>query len=276
MLVWDVAVSAMPYVRCNGADLYYEERGSGRPIVLLHGVMAGLGLFDRQVSDLSGEYRAVALDFRGHGRSEKTELGHTIAGYARDLSAFLDRLDLEDVVVVGWSMGALVSWEYVDRFGTDRIRALVDVDMEASRFQWADYDHGITDLDGIRETLALAQRDPWSLAERATEQVFKEPPDDETRRLLFDEVSRTPAPVKSTILFDALTVDYREVLPEIDVPMLVCAGADEKRGTVAAARHVADLVPDATFELFEESGHCPFLEEPERFDRVLRRFVDGL
>lgn len=266
----------MPYIRCNGADLYYEDRGEGTPILFLHGVMASHRFFEPQLAELSSTYRTVAVDFRGHGRSEKTELGHTVAQYARDVRALVDRLELEDVVVIGWSMGALVSWEYVDRFDTAGVRALVDVDMEASRFRWDDYEHGLVDLDGLRDTLALAQQDRTSLVDRVTEQVFKDPPTDETRALQFDELSRTPAPIKSAILFDALTRDYRDVLPEIDVPMLVCAGADEKRGSVAAVRHVADLVPDAEFALFEESGHCPTLEEPDRFNRVVARFVDAL
>ena len=267
----------MPYIQCNGADLYYEDRGEGAPIVLLHGVLHSLRFFEPQLAGLSDEYRAVAVDFRGHGRSEKTDLGHTAAQYARDIHSFVEQRNLEDVVLVGWSLGALVSWDYVDQFGTERIRGLVDVDMEASRFQWGDYDHGLTDLEGIKDTLALAQEDRTSLIERMTEQVFNDP-SAETKTLQFDEISRTPASISSAILFDAVTSDYRRVLPEMDVPMLVCAGAEEEttRGTVASVRNVADLVPDAQFELFEDSGHGPCFEEPERFNRVVSRFVDSI
>lgn len=267
----------MPYIDCNGVDLYYEDHGEGHPIVFLHGVMCGLRFFEPQLAGLSDEYRTVAVDFRGHGRSEKTELGHTVAQYARDLHTFLERRDLEDIVLVGWSMGAFVSWDYVEQFGTKRIRGLVDVDIEASRFQWDDYDYGLTDLEGLIDTLTAAQGDQMGFAERFTEQVFSNPTA-EMKTLQFDETSRTPAPIKSAILFDALTRDYRTVLPEIEVPMLVCAGATETRGpgTVAAVRHVADIVPDATFELFEDSGHCPPIEQPELFNQVVSEFVDSL
>lgn len=265
----------MPYSHCNGADIYYEDSGDGLPIVFLHGVMASHKFFEPQLTALSNEYRTIGVDFRGHGRSEKTDLGHTVAQYARDIHAFIDHHDLADVVLVGWSMGALVSWDYVDQFGTEGVRALVDIDMEASRFRWEDYEHGLTDLDGLRETHALVQQDHSSLIEEITEQVFKDPPSTETRTMQFDELSRCPAPIKSAILFDALTCDYRTVLPDIDVPTLVCA-SPEGRGTVVAVEHVADLVPDARFERFEESGHCPTLEEPERFNRVLSQFVGSL
>jgi len=267
----------MYHVDCNGAAIYYEDRGDGPPIVFLHGVLHSLRFFERQLTGLSDEYRTVALDFRGHGRSEKTELGHTVAQYARDVQAFLEQQELDGVVLVGWSLGALVSWEYVDQFGTDRIRGLVDVDMEASRFQWDDYDHGLTDLEGVRDTLAVTQRDLTGIVDRMTAAVFVDP-SAETKRLQFDAISRTAPSVRSTILVDAVTCDYREVLPEIDVPMLVCAGAEEAttRGTVASVKHVADLVPDAKFELFEVSGHGPCFEEPDRFNQVLRQFVDEL
>ena len=119
----------MAYEQCNGADLYFEDEGSGTPLVFLPGVMTGVRFFTHQLASLSDEYRTIALDYRGHGRSEKTETGHTVPQYARDLHAFLDQRDLHDVILVGWSMGALVSWEYIDRFGADRVQALVDVDM---------------------------------------------------------------------------------------------------------------------------------------------------
>lgn len=95
----------MPSVECNGANVYYEERGEGQPIVLLHGVWAGLRFFQPQREGLSEEYRVIALDFRGHGRSSKTEMGHTLPQYARDLRVFIQKLELEEVILAGWSMG---------------------------------------------------------------------------------------------------------------------------------------------------------------------------
>lgn len=70
--------------------------------------------------------------------------------------------------------------------------------------------------------------------------------------------------------------DYRDVLRSIDVPTLVCAGADEKWRSVASVKHAAELIPGAEFELFEESGHCLTVEEPERFNRVLNGFIESL
>lgn len=262
----------MPVVQCNGANLYYEAFGEGVPIVFLHGATAGLRYFEPQLTGLSDEFRTVAFDFRGHGRSEKTELGHTLPQHARDVRAVLDHLELDDVVLVGWSMGALVSWEYVDQFGTDRLRALVDVDMEPSPLRREGYDHGSYTVEGLRKSLVGIQTNPLDVLERDVEQLLSEPPSRELRTMMVDEGSRTPPPIQGAMLLELLR-DYRDVLPEIDVPTLVCAGADEKWRTVAAVETVAELVPDARFERFEDSGHCATVEEPERFNRVLGEFV---
>ena len=265
----------MGVIQCNGAELYYEDHGEGQPIVFLHGATAGLRYFEPQLTGLSGEYRPLAFDFRGHGRSEKTELGHTMAQHARDLRAFLDRLDLDDVVLVGWSMGAIVSWEYVDQFGTDGLRALVDVDMEPSPFQREGYDHGTYTIEGFRDAIVDIQTRPLDRLEEQIEALLKEPPSRELRTMMFDESSRTPPPIAGAMLLE-LMHDYRNVLTEIDVPTLVCAGADEKWRSVASVEYAAELIPDAQFELFEESGHCLTVEEPERFNRVISEFVDSL
>lgn len=266
----------MPVVQCNGADCYYEEYGDGDPILFLHGAWAGLRFFQSQLTGLSDDYRTVGLDFRGHGRSEKTHAGHTVPQYARDVEAFLDARDLEDVVLVGWSLGALVSWEYVDRFGTDRLRALVDVDMEPAPVGLEDDEYGTYDPDRLREIHEGIQTDQWAFVDGVIDLVLQQPPSDELRLMMVDEMSRCPPLVKSAIIADATTREYRDVLPAVDVPSLVCAGASEKWRTVAAVESAADLLPDATFELFEESSHDLTVEEPERFNRVLREFVESV
>lgn len=201
------SIAARPVIECNGADLYFEDHGAGQPIVFLHGATAGFRYFEPQLTAMSGEYRTIAVDFRGHGRFEKSDLGHTLQHCADDVRWFIEKLDLDDVVLVGWSMGVIVSWEYIHQFGTDRILALVDIDMEPSPLKREDYDYG----------------------------------------------------------------SY-----EIDVPRLVCAGADEKWRSVASVQYVAELVSNARFERFENSGHCLTVAEPERFNRVLGDFIDTL
>lgn len=267
----------MPVIQCNGADLYYETHGEGQPLVFLHGGTAGLRYFEPQLMGLSNEFRTIAVDFRGHGRSEKTELGHSISQYARDVQTFLEQLELDQVVLVGWSMGAIISWEYIHQFGTGRLRALVDIDMEPSPLKRPDYEHGTYGSEDLEEAIDMIQQDPIGLLDEQAEALLKDPPSRELRNLVLDEGSRTPPPIQGSLVA-ALSFmrDYRNVLGEIDVPALVCAGADEKWRSVASVEYAAELIPDAKFELFQESGHCITVEEPDRFNRVLSGFVESL
>lgn len=266
----------MPRETVNGTELYYETAGDGPAIVFLHGVMMGSRFFTDQLHGLDDTYQPIVLDFRGHGRSEKREIGHTVPQYADDVEAFLATRGLEDVVLVGWSMGALVGWEYVDQFGTDRLRGFVAVDQHPSDYKWSDYDHGAFGLEELIDLLELAQTDPEALAQLFIDEMLKEEPDPGVEQLLFDEISRVPPSIKSAILFDQSMRDYRDALQAVDVPSLVCLGEDEQLLETGGVEYAAEQMSDATLERFPNSGHCPFLEETERFNRVLRRFVDRL
>lgn len=261
----------MPTESVNGAELYYESSGDGVPVVFLHGVAMSSRFFDEQ-QPLAEEYRTVTLDFRGHGRSEKTETGHTLPQYARDLEAFLDARGLSDIVLVGWSMGSLVAWEYVRQFGTDRFRGFVSVEQQPLDLEQAGYDHGVFDFDELRGLMELAQTDPHELARSLIEQMLVDEPAAVEQRL-FDEITRVPPSITSAILFDQSVRDYRKTVPAVDVPTLVCLGEDETMLENAGVEYVGEKTPDAEVERFPNSGHCPFLEAPEAFNEAVSSFI---
>jgi non-heme chloroperoxidase len=264
----------MPTASVNGTELYYETSGSGPPVLFLHGVMMGGRFFVEQTDGLGDACRSIVLDFRGHGRSAKTGTGHTVPTYAADVEAFLDARGLEAVVLVGWSMGALVGWEYVDQFGTDRLDGFVVVDQQPSDLQREGYDHGAFDFAALVDLMELAQTDPHALAGTYIDEMVSEEPPPAVEGLMFDEISRVPPAVKSAILFDQSVRDYRDVLAAVDVPTLVCLGEDETLVATGGVEYVAEHTPGAELERFTESSHCPFLEEPDRFNRVLAEFVE--
>src|ERR1700684_2500738 len=96
----------------NDLTLSYDDHGprEARPVVLIHGMCMSRRFFHRQLEQVTRARRVLALDLRGHGDSSKTEAGHTMPQYARDLQGFIGALGLERPVLVGWSMGAFVAW----------------------------------------------------------------------------------------------------------------------------------------------------------------------
>jgi non-heme chloroperoxidase len=112
-------------VVANGVALDVEDEGTGPPIVFVHGWSMSGRFFQRQLSGLSRSHRVIVPDLRGHGRSEKATAGHTVANYAADLGDLLDQLGVDRPLMVGWSMGAMVIYEFLERFGMDSVAGVV-------------------------------------------------------------------------------------------------------------------------------------------------------
>lgn len=103
-------------------ELYYEDHGSGQPVVLIHGYPLDGSSWERQARELrAAGYRVITYDRRGFGRSSKVETGYDYDTFAGDLNAVLTALDLTDVILVGFSMGTGELARYAKLFGTDRI-----------------------------------------------------------------------------------------------------------------------------------------------------------
>src|ERR1051326_6842314 len=103
----------------DGAKLYYEDRGKGDVLVLVHGWMCSSRFWQANVPDLAKAVRVVTIDFRGHGFSSKTLSGHTVPQYARDVRAVIERLDLKNVTLAGWSLGGAVVLSYWQQYADD-------------------------------------------------------------------------------------------------------------------------------------------------------------
>ena len=232
--------------------------------------------FAKQLDPLGERCRVIALDLRGHGLSEKTEHGHTVPEYAADLRAFLDALALREAVLVGWSMGAFVIWEYVKQFGTDGLAGTVIVDESASDFAWDGWPHGIITPQMLRDLNEGVQSGRAELIQHVVSLMFKHDPAPEDVAWMAEEMARPPAGVASSILLDQSLRDYREDLAAVTVPSLVVFGADEKLLPVAAGVHLVEHLPNARLVVCDGSSHCPFLEEPELFNQTLLEFVESL
>lgn len=159
----------MPYITLEDQTrLYYETHGSGTPILFIHGVLMSGQFFHKQFSALSANYQCIRLDLRGHGESDKVLHGHTISQYARDIREFLNVMELDHVVLAGWSMGAFVVWDYLNQFGNDNIQAAVIIDQSASDYQWEGWEHGPFDFNGLKTAMHAIQTDPLPFYEASS------------------------------------------------------------------------------------------------------------
>ncbi len=268
----------MPKIRITDQlELAYEESGAGRAIVFVHGLWMSSRFFHKQLPGLGQNHHAIALDLRGHGGSSHTHDGHTMATYALDVHAFLKARDLHEAVLVGWSMGCMVVWDYFKQFGGDNVAGAIFVEQTPTDFKWPDWDQGLFDLPMLVHMMSEVQTGREEVFRGFVPMMFKTPPSAADVDWMVAENMRIPASIASAVLFDQSVQDYRADVAKVSVPSLVIAGgAENKLLSTEAVRFVHENTPGSRFSLYEDSNHCPFLEETERFNREVDQFVQSL
>src|SRR2546427_6931942 len=107
-------------------DIYYEDHGSGKPVVLVHGWPLSGALWEKQVTDLlNAGHRVITYDRRGFGQSSRPSTGYNYDAFAEDLHKLVTKLDLRDFALVGFSMGGGEVARYIGKYGSDRVRKAV-------------------------------------------------------------------------------------------------------------------------------------------------------
>jgi non-heme chloroperoxidase len=258
----------------GGLRLHVREWGKadGPPILFIHGWSQNHLCWAKQYeSSLADEFRLVAYDLRGHGMSEAPlEPGHYTDGklWADDVAAIIDELGLDRPVLVGWSYGAFVICDYVRVYGQDRIAAINFVE-GAVKLGEAAFGTliGPSFLDHFAD--ATADDLPTNIGAmrsfvRAC--VVKPVSDDDLEAAVCRNIV-VPAPVRANLA--ARQIDCDDVLPALEVPLLVTQGRADSVVLPAMADHVLTTCPAAEASWYDGVGHVPHLEEPERFNREL-------
>ena len=266
----------------GGGTLEFDDQGSGPAMVFLHGWSLGKDAFAKQRRELCDRYRVVVPDMRGHGHSKTFVKGDGIDTLAADLEKLLVELDLTDVILVGWSMGALVAWQTVEGPQRGRIKGIVTIDMVPRVLNGDGWQHGLragTHLYDIDIDLSK-MRDDWRAFTRAyVPMVFACGKAIERRALIDDmlELVSDNDIESMTNLWHALVhADFVDTVQQLAVPTLITYGALSQIYTEEAAAWMDEHIPLSRRVCFKESGHAPHLEEPEQFNQALVDFADEL
>jgi len=266
------------FTTADGARIAYADEGAGRPLVLLHGLMAHKGFFARQ-AELADTFRLISVDLRGHGdsRADGTALT-SIAQLARDVSDLADALELEDAIGIGWSLGASVLWRVLTGPAAPRFAGAVVVDMTARVMNDESWTLGLT--PDACDARSAAMRDNFAnFSSAAGQNIFAQPVTAERREIAdwaSAEFARNDPAMIGAIWASLMAEDFRPTLRRIQHPTLIVHGAHSQLYGAGTAEHLAETLPDARIVRFDQSGHAPQLEQPELFNQILRDFAAGL
>jgi non-heme chloroperoxidase len=275
----------MPYINVgkeNSApiDLYYEDHGSGQPMVLIHGYPLDGHSWEKQVPVLlDAGKRVITYDRRGFGKSSQPTVGYDYDTFAADLKTLIDQLDLQEVILVGFSMGTGEVTRYLGNYGSTRVaKAALFGPIPPFLLQTDDNPLGVPQsvFDGFKETIKKDRYAWFKFFFDNFYNVDKLRPariSDEAWNASFAVAAGSSAHATLACVPTWLT-DFRADLPKIDVPLLVVQGTEDRILPIdATGRRLPDLVSDIEFIEIEGGPHNVGWTHPEDVNEALLKFI---
>ena len=270
----------MPYFATrDNVDLYYEDRGSGETIVLVHGWSCSRHAFKYQVSELMKNHRVISYDLRGHGDSDRPEYGLTMNQYAQDLNQLMNYLNVDKFSLVGWSMGTHIIFEYVKQFGCDNIDKLCFIDMSPKLITDNDWSLGLYgdfDHKANLEVLSTLAANWDGFVDEFVPALFSKNGDfdQELVNWLKKEARKNTPHVMINMWIAMVVQDYRDILSQITVPCLITYGEDSELYLAENSEYINQKIPNSKLVSFSNCGHGLLLEAPDKFNKELLNFLD--
>lgn len=262
------------FVTSGGVRLSFGDTGQGKPLLFLHGWLMSHSVWTYQ-SPLADRFRVLAPDLRGHGASEGS--GFSYDACVADLVELLDHLELEDTIIVGWSMGAQIALR-LRTVLRERVVALVLVGGTPRFCAHDGYEHGLPSAE-VRAMALRLRRNYTRAAGEFYRDMFS--PDDEreidTSVLAKTIVSRLPQlPVALAALDELVSTDLRTLLQEVTLPVLLVHGETDRICLPGASRFIHSILPHSRMKLLPGVGHAPFIVRPAEFNADLSAFARGV
>ena len=264
----------------DDVEIYYEDHGAGQPVVLIHGYPLNGHSWEKQERVLlEAGYRVITYDRRGFGQSSQPTVGYDYDTFAADLNTLLGHLELNDVVLVGFSMGTGEVTRYLAAFGSGRVRKAVLMGaIPPYLLKTGDNPEGVDQsvFDGIK---AAVVKDRPAYFKDFLDNFYNvdvlrpERISDQAWQNSFNVAVAASAHAAYACV-DTWLTDFRADLPKIDVPVLLVHGdADRILPYPATAARLPGLIKDLTFVTVEGGPHNVAWTHPDIVNPALLDFL---
>ena len=252
----------------GSVELEYTEQGdaSGTPVIFLHGFTDSWHSFESTLPHLPKSIRAFAITQRGHGHSFKPEAAYQMKDFASDVAAFIKAKNLDQVVIVGHSMGGLVAQQFALDF-PKLTKAIVIVDSDASFID----NPGIPEF--LNEVTQLSDPVAYEFADAFQKSTLSRPIDSTYYQLLVGESLKVPAHVWREAMQQIMEANYSSQLSLIQKPTLIFWGDKDSICLGTDQELLQKGIKGSELIVYKGVGHALHWEEPERFAKDLTSFI---
>lgn len=267
------------YKNRRGESLWFADSGAGCPVMLVHGWCMSSSVWKYQYEGLAASYRLIAPDLRGHGRSRDVSGNLTFAGFAQDLVDLMESLDLTQVILVGWSMGAQIVLHAFAEL-SHRLAGIALVSATPRFTSAEDFPHALagTEASGMR---LKVQRNARRALDGFYTRLFADGElDNHASAAEIKELLSAISPPDTTAVLDGLEAlaqaDMRHLLAGITVPALIVNGSLDRICLPEASCYLKNHIADAEQVVFPLCGHAPFLTRSDQFNTEIIKFTRSI
>ncbi len=256
------------FTTSDGVKIHYTEAGSGRAVVFIPGWTMPAWIWQKQIDEFSKKYHVVAVDPRSQGESDKPAYGHTPETRSRDYKELVDHLGLKQPVLVGWSMACGELVKYAEQFGTDNVGGLVLVDGFLSEKNAPEM------FAALSGWMNMLQQDRQKQADGFVRSMYKKPQTEDYIHRVIDASVQVPADTAVVLIYNMIAVkDFSTGLGKMNRPVLFAYQPESQPTADFLKTKLGDKL---RLERFDGDGHALFVDDPDKFNRVVEEFIQGL
>ena len=267
----------------DGIKIYYEDHGDGETLVFAHGLNSSHLANKAFYNEFKDDYRVVFYDQRGHESSDRSTIHMNVRRLAQDLNELMESLSLDDVTLVGHSMGAATIYNYVEQFGCDKIKRIIAADMSPymrndgwkggiAQGEWSDEDF-MQDMDRIFDDVGYAG---WYITKSMINPALKDTPKEFEDAMIALCAKGFDPLTMGSLWFSLFRTDQRKTMEKINVPFLYIM-PENPLYSMEAVDWIKDNVQDV-FVLekdFPETTHAILNEKPHEVAECIKKFIQN-
>lgn len=262
-----VMIYEFDFITNDGVRLhYYDTKIDKKPILAIPGIGGSAQLWEKAVKLFRRDFRFIIIDPRNQGRSSRTFKGQRISRHAKDLDELMQKLHLNKVIGIGNSMGAANFWAYISMFGESRLQALVDLDQPPKMISDQTWKYGFIDLTWENYPEYLKADFGNGMFTHIDKEMFEQAK---------TEAHKFPYRPEDNYLcrIDHAEQDWRDVLVEMKLPMLVLAGKQSPFFDYHFAYAMEKMNQKITAKIVPECGHLIQAEQPQIMHDEIIKFL---
>ncbi|MCB8925582.1 MAG: alpha/beta fold hydrolase [Ardenticatenaceae bacterium] len=257
----------MPTINLEDISLYYEEQGTGEPLLLLHGLGSDGRSWEYQLKPFAEQFRVIVVDVRGHGRSDKPASPYSVPQFAADVYALLDQLHIDQFHLVGLSMGGMIGCQMaVDQPERFLSLTIVNSGPELVAQNWKER------WQIVQRRLVLNFMSMQKIGEFIGERLFPEPHQVHYKELFVQQMSENDPQAYKAATNALLGWSVRAQLDRIQCPVLVISGDMDYTPVANKEAYVREM-PTARLLVIENSRHATPIDQPDAFNTAVLDFL---